>query len=186
MHAPRVPHMTAATRVLRYIKGYSCQGNFFSSSSSMHVTSYTNSDWASCPTTGYFIQLGTSPISWRTKKQTSVARSSAEAEYLSMAVTTWLKQLLTDLGIPHPESFTLHCDNQSALYIAHDPVFHERTKHIEIDYHIVCDKIRTGLFTAVHTSSTEQVADIFTKALGRKLFHHFACKLGITDLHAPT
>ncbi|KAF5452044.1 hypothetical protein F2P56_027083 [Juglans regia] len=78
MHAPRIPHMTAATRVLRYIKGSPGQGIFFSSSSTTQVIAYTDSDWASCPTTrrsttGYFIQLGTSPISWRTKKQTTVA-----------------------------------------------------------------------------------------------------------------
>ncbi|KAF5475976.1 hypothetical protein F2P56_007727 [Juglans regia] len=195
MHAPRVPHMTTATRVLRYLKGCPGQGIFFPSSNSTHVSAYTDSDWASCPitrhsTTGYFIQLGTSPISWRTKKQSTVSRSSAEAEYRAMAVTTceltWLKQLLTNLGVSHPKSFTLHCDNQSALYIAHNPVFHERTKHIEIDCHIIRDKIRSGLLKAVHTSSHEQIADIFTKALGQELFHHFSRKLGITDLHAPT
>ncbi|XP_058092112.1 uncharacterized mitochondrial protein AtMg00810-like [Magnolia sinica] len=93
IHTPRVPHMTAATRVLRYIKGCLGQGIFFPLSNSTHVTAYTNSDWASypttrCSTTGYFIQLGTSPISWRTKKQNIVAPSSAEAEYRAMAVTT--------------------------------------------------------------------------------------------------
>ncbi|KAF5481191.1 hypothetical protein F2P56_001861 [Juglans regia] len=100
MHAPRVPHMTAATRILRYIKGCPSLGIFFPSSNSTHISAYTDSDWASCPitrcsTTGYFIQLGTSPISWRTKKQNTVSRSSAEAEYRAMAVTTceltWLK-----------------------------------------------------------------------------------------------
>ncbi|KAF5449222.1 hypothetical protein F2P56_029693 [Juglans regia] len=120
MHASRVPHMTAATRVLRYIKGSPRYGIFFSSSSGVNITTYTDSDWASCPatrrsTTRYFIQLGTSPLSWCTKKKTTVTRSSAEVEYCAMAVTTyeliWLKQLLTNLGIPYPEPITLHCDN---------------------------------------------------------------------------
>ncbi|XP_041009486.1 uncharacterized mitochondrial protein AtMg00810-like [Juglans microcarpa x Juglans regia] len=141
MHALRVLHMTVATCVLCYIKGSPDQGIFFSSSSTLQVTAYTYSDWASCPTTrrsttGYFIQIGISLISWLTKKQTTVACSSAEAEYRAIVVTTckltWLKQLLTDLGISHPEPFTLHCDNQSALFIAHNPVFHECSKYIEM------------------------------------------------------
>ncbi|XP_035548677.1 uncharacterized mitochondrial protein AtMg00810-like [Juglans regia] len=177
MHAPRVPHMTAATHVLRYIKGTPGQSIFFSSSNDMHVSAYTDSDWASCPTTrrsttGFFITLGSSPISWRTKKQTTVARSSTEAEYRAMAVTTcelvWIQQLLHDLGISHKDPMTLYCDNQSALYIAQNPVFHERTKHIEIDCHIVRDKLRSGLFTTAHLPSSEQIADIFTKALDAK------------------
>ncbi|XP_041011388.1 uncharacterized mitochondrial protein AtMg00810-like [Juglans microcarpa x Juglans regia] len=121
MHAPQIPHMTAATRVLHYLKSAPGQGIFFPSSNDIHVRAYTDSDWASCPTTqrsttGFFITLGSSPISWRTKKQTTVACSSTEAEYRAMAVTTcelvWLQQLFHDLGIPHKISMTLYCDNQ--------------------------------------------------------------------------
>ena len=107
-----------------------------------------------------------------------------------MAVTTcelvWLQQLLHDLNISHKGPMTLYCDNQSALYIARNPVFHEHTKHIEIDCHIVRDKLRFGLLTTAHLPSSEQLTDIFTKALGSDLFHHLSRKLGITDLHAPT
>ncbi|XP_058068521.1 uncharacterized mitochondrial protein AtMg00810-like [Magnolia sinica] len=98
MHAPRVPHMTAATRVLCYIKSCPGQGIFFPSSNSTHVAAYTDSDWASCPTTrcsttGYFIQLGTSPISWRTKKQNTVV-----AILLKLNIEPWLSQPVNLLG----------------------------------------------------------------------------------------
>ncbi|XP_041004030.1 uncharacterized mitochondrial protein AtMg00810-like [Juglans microcarpa x Juglans regia] len=136
MHTPQIPHMTAATRVLHYIKGTPGQGIFFSSSNDLHVSAYTKSDWVSCATTrrsttGFFIPLGSSPIFWHTKKYTTIAHCSTEAEYRAMAVTTcelvWLQQLLHDLGISHTAPMTLYCDNQSALYIAHNHIFHERT-----------------------------------------------------------
>ncbi|KAL6344279.1 hypothetical protein AAG906_037847 [Vitis piasezkii] len=150
---------------------------------------------ASCPTTrrsttGFFITLGTNPLSWRTKKQTVVSRSSAKAKYCAMATTTcelvWLKTLLSNLMVLHPKYIILYCDNQVALHITLNPVFHEHTKHIEIDCHYVCEKFRSGLLMPIHISTQHQIVDIFTKALGKDLFHHFVCKLGITDLHAPT
>ncbi|XP_074265490.1 uncharacterized protein LOC141587925 [Silene latifolia] len=129
-------------------------------------------------------------VSWKTKKQHTVSLSSAEAEYRSIAAIIcelkWLKGLLTSLDVPISCSMQLFCDNQSAIHLAQNPVFHERTKHIEVDCHFVCDAISEGLVAPTHVSTTEQLADIFTKALGVQQFHYLLRKLGILDLHAPT
>lgn len=110
MHKPTAPHYQAALRVLRYLKGSPHQGVLFASNSTAALTAYCDSDWAGCPstrkfTTGFCVLLGNSPFSWKSKRQTIVARSSAEAEYRAMAMTTcevlWVNQLLKDLGVPH-------------------------------------------------------------------------------------
>ncbi|PKI37262.1 hypothetical protein CRG98_042353 [Punica granatum] len=140
--------------------------------------------------TGYFIMLGGCPISWKTKKQSTVARSSAEAEYRSMAPTTvellWLRSLLASIGVPTTSAMTLYCDNMAALHIAANPVFHERTKHIEIDCHFVREHVQTKSIITCHVPSKLQLADIFTKALGRDQFQFLLGKLDITSIHAPT
>ncbi|GKV14238.1 hypothetical protein SLEP1_g25140 [Rubroshorea leprosula] len=195
MQAPRQPHLDATMRVLRYLKSSPRQGIFLSSSSSLQLSAYCDSDWASCPTTrrsttGYLTLLGNSPISWKTKKQSTVSRSSAEAEYRAMASTIsellWLKGLLKILGVDTSQPMQLHCDNQAAIHIATNPVFHERTKHIELDCHFIRHWIQVGLIKTSHVRSNLQVADIFTKALGGDQFQFLPHKLGITNLHAPT
>lgn len=195
LHEPRQDHWDAALRVVRYLKIGPGQGILLRSDCNLTLSGWCDSDWASCPLTrrslsGWLVFLGHSPISWKTKKQVTVSRSSAEAEYRSMAALTcepkWLKGLLDSLGIRHPKAINLYCDSQSALHLAQNPVFHERTKHIEVDCHFLRDAILDGTISPSHVSTNEQLADIHTKALGTRQFDFLLSKLGICNLHAPT
>jgi hypothetical protein len=146
MTAPRPVHYVDVLRILRYVKGTLFHGLHFSSHSSLDLRVYSNADWAGDPidrrsTTGYCFLLGDSLISWSSKKQSVVARSSIEAEYRALADTTsellWLHWLLDDMSVSQTSGSPIFCDNRSAIQIVHNDVFHERTKHIEIDYHFV-------------------------------------------------
>ncbi|CAM8928890.1 unnamed protein product [Rhodiola kirilowii] len=196
MQQPTIDHLNAAHKVLRYIKGAPAQGIFFSGKSTISLSAYCDADWAACPLTrrslsGYCVLLGSSLISWKTKKQTLVARSSAESEYRAMAAVCaeliWLTGLFQDLGCSVPRPIALYCDNTAALHIARNPVFHERTKHIEIDCHFVRHQISTDFINPAYVASSEQPADLLTKPLSASLRHHLIGKLGISNfLHAPT
>lgn len=97
-----------------------------------------------------------------------------------------LKGLLQDLHVHHFSPMLLYCDNQAALFIANNPIFYERTKHIEIYYHFIRKKVTSGILRTSYVPSQYQLADIFTKALGKDRFEFLLRKLGITNLHAPT
>ncbi|KAL5698715.1 hypothetical protein ACHQM5_029711 [Ranunculus cassubicifolius] len=149
MHAPRRQHMDAVTRILRYLKGSPGRGIWMRNNGHHSISAYTDADWAGCPvdrksTSGYCIFVGGNLVTWKSKKQNVVARSSAEAEYRAMATTTseiiWLRVLLKNLGFGSSQPIILYCDNQAAMHIASNPVFHERTKHIEFFCHFVREK----------------------------------------------
>lgn len=187
MHKPTTTHMQAAKRVLRYLNGTASQGILLASNSAAEITAFCDSDWGSCPnsrrsTTGYCLLLGESPVSWKSKKQTVVARSTAEAEYRAMAMTcceiTWLTTLLKDMGLTKLPPSTLLCDNKAALSIAANPVLHERTKHIELDCHFVRDKINDGSVVTSFVPSHAQLADILTKSLPVRQHNKLLRQLG--------
>ena len=164
-------------------------------SNTLDLYAFLDADWTGChtsrrSTTGFCTFLGGNCISWSAKKQSTVARSSAEAEYRSMASTaaeiTWLSFLLRDLGIPLSRPPILHCDNLSALHMTINPVFHGRTKHIELDYHFVREKVAFGSLETRFVSSTSQLADIFTKPLPKASFLHLQTKLGLCPDPRPS
>ncbi|XP_019244537.1 PREDICTED: uncharacterized protein LOC109224411 [Nicotiana attenuata] len=189
LKCPRVPHMNAALHILRYLKGTLDFGVSLSTPSNFSLLAYCDSDWAACSesrrtVSGFCITLGSSLISWKSKKQTVVSLSSAEAEYRAMskvvAELVWLVHLLTDLGIPSVSPVPVYCDNLDALHIAENPVFHERTKHIEVDSHFIRTKLADGLISLHHICTTSQLADIFTKCLTGGQHHLLLGKLGVS------
>ncbi|KAE8708351.1 Detected protein of unknown function [Hibiscus syriacus] len=191
MQQPRKLHLDAALRVVRYIKSSPGQGVLLSAVSQCQLQAFCDSDWATFPmtkrsVTGFCVKLGDSLLSWKSKKQNTIARSSAEVEYRSMAMTVaeivWLTTLLNELGFNNTGPAKLMCDNKAALQIAANPVFHERTKHIEIDCHFVQEKIQEGIIKTEYVKTTDQQADILTKALGVQQHEYLSSKLGLINI----
>nr|GEY69627.1 ribonuclease H-like domain-containing protein [Tanacetum cinerariifolium] len=157
------------------------------------LIAYSDADWAGCPTTrrstsGYCVFLGNNLLSWSSKRQPTLSRSSAEAEYRGVANAVaeicWIRNLLREL---HTSSATIvYCDNVSAVYLSSNPVQHQRTKQIEIDIHFVRDLVATGQVRVLHVPSRFQYADIFTEGLPSALFDEFRDSLSVRCTPAPT
>jgi hypothetical protein len=175
-------------RVLRYVKGTTSFGIQLQASSTPAITAYTDADWAGCPdtrrsTSGFCVFVGDSLVSWSSKRQPTVSRSSAEAEYRgianAVAECTWIRHLLDELYVNVPKATIAYCDNVSSVYMSKNPVHHRRTKHIELDVHFVREKVAMGKLRVLHVPSSCQLADIFTKGLPRVLFTEFRDNLAV-------
>ena len=188
--------MDATMRVVRYIKQSPGLGIFMTSAVDNQLKAYCDADWASCPNnrksiTGYIVTYGESLISWKSKKQSTISRSSAEAEYRSLASTVaeivWLVGIFKELGIQVELPVPIHIDSKSAIQIAANPVFHERTKHIDIDCHFIREKIQLGLVQPMYLNTSEQPADLLTKGLTCAQHRYLLTKLGMKNVfHTPS
>ncbi|KAM1296793.1 hypothetical protein ACFX2I_023596 [Malus domestica] len=186
MHSPKNTHWMAVKRILRYLKATYNHGLLYKPGTAT-LTAYSDADYAGNPDTrhstgGFCVYLGSNLVSWSSKKQKTVSRSSAEAEYRQLAYTaaelSWLRSLYKDLHL-HLVPPTIWCDNISSIALASNPVFHSRTKHLEVDYHYVREKVvRKQLFVS-YVCSQDQLADIFTKGLSSSRFKFLVSKLPV-------
>nr|GEW67584.1 ribonuclease H-like domain-containing protein [Tanacetum cinerariifolium] len=170
MHDPREPHFAALKRILQYVRGTVDFGLQLYVSATTSLVGYIDADWSSCPSTrrstsGYYVFLRDNILSWSAKRQHTISRSSAEAEYRGVANV---------LHSPLSTATLVYCDNVSAVYMSANPVQHQRTKHIEIDIHFVRDMVTAGHVRVLHISSRFQYADIFTNELPQLCLKIFA------------
>ena len=191
MHDPRTGHMDAVYRILRYLKSSPRKGLWFKRNQHLDVEGYCDADWASNiddrrSTSGYCVFVGGNIVSWRSKKQEVVARSTAEAEYRAMALALsemiWMKNLMAELKLLRNNTMVLNCDNISAMNIANNLVQHDRTKHIEIDRFFIKEKLDSNTLKLKYVKSSEQLADCLTKGLDPSENVIMCNKMGMIDI----
>ncbi|PKA64299.1 Retrovirus-related Pol polyprotein from transposon TNT 1-94 [Apostasia shenzhenica] len=190
MHTPTEEHWAAVKCILRYLKSTILYGLTIHHHTPFTFHAFSDADWGGSPedrrsTGGFAIFLGKNLVSWTSKKQPTVSRSSTEVEYKAIANANaeliWLQSLLIELQIPTNGTPTLWCDNIGATYLTANPIFHARTKHIEIDFHFVRERVATNQLKVSYISTKDQVADIFTKPLSRQRFELLRTNLGIVS-----
>ncbi|MCO5613474.1 hypothetical protein L7F22_067751 [Adiantum nelumboides] len=175
MQLPKKPHLDVVRRTLRYVSATLDYALFYEASIELQLNGFTDANWVGSvcdrrSTNGFMFSLGSAAITWRSKKQPTVALSSAEAEYRGATVAVcevaWLELLLGDLGIQVQRPVVIYCDNLSSIQLARNPVFHANTKHIEVHYHFIKERVLDGSINLTFVRTDEQVSDIFLKALG--------------------
>ena len=195
MESPTDSHWKVGKRILRYIAGTTTYGLWYTSSEDSVLTGHTDSDFAGSlddrkSTSGYAFLFGKNLISWASKKQPIVSLSSTEAEYVAATTAAchavWLKRLLQDFGYVKKEPTTIFCDNNSAIDLSKNHVFHQKSKHIDIRFHFIRELVKDDDITLKFCGTKQQLADIFTKPLGRVPFEFQRQSLGIVSLEDVT
>ena len=189
MAQPSADHWSGIKRIFRYIKGTLNFGlRFAAGNSTLH--GYSDADWAGNKdtrrsTSGYVFRIGDSTISWSSKKQRTVARSSTEAEYVALSYAAqeaiWLKRLTQSIGMGSPEQqpLTIYEDNNSAIDLTKNAKYHNRTKHIDIAHHFVREQVEMNEISVTHCPSKHMIADIMTKGIPRVQFEKLRDGLGV-------
>ena len=188
---PTKSHWTAVKRIMRYLKGTTRYGLLYRESDFKECVGYSDADWAGDvndyrSTSGYIFQFGGAAVSWKSRKQTSVALSTAEAEYMALSGATqevsWMRQLLLDLKYGPITPTLIYEDNQSSICMAKNPLFHGRTKHIGIRYHFVREQVKKKNVEIIYCPSEEMIADMLTKGLSQVKFEKLHELVGIKEL----
>ena len=193
--APKLLHLQVAYKILKYLKKTPGQGLFLSTDSKLQLKCYCDADWAACVDIrrsifGFVIILDESLISSKCKKQQVVSRSSAESEYRAMANVpieiVWLITLLDTFGVQHKQPVALYYDSKAALFISANPVYHERTKHIEVDCHFIREKIEDGVIENFHVPTQHQLANLFKKPLAQRQFLYLFSKMNLINIYSSS
>jgi hypothetical protein len=185
---PKRVHLVVVKHVMRYLKGTSDSGLCYNGDQDFRLIGYTDSNWVGSVsdrkrTSGCCFSLRSTMTSWQSRKQSSIALNTVEAECIvacsASCEVIWLRKLLTGLSDLEMEATVILCDNQSCIKMTKNPVFHDKSKHIEIRHHYIRDMVQRRAIKLQYVGTDEQVADVLTKPLSRVKFEHFRDKLGI-------
>ncbi|CAA7405799.1 unnamed protein product [Spirodela intermedia] len=194
MHQPKECHLHVAYRVLQYLKSTPGKGVLFKRSGKVEVEMFTDADYAGSTidrrsTSSHLTFVGGNLVTWRSKKQNVVARSSAEAELRALAQgiceLLWVKNLFDELQIPLFSPMKICCDNKLAINLVHNPVQYDCTKHVEIDRHFIKEKLEANVICISYIPTNNQLADMLTKGISGTQLQKIIPKLEMDDIHSP-
>ncbi|GKF23994.1 hypothetical protein Tco_0076316, partial [Tanacetum coccineum] len=191
---PTENHLHAVKRIFKYLRETVNRGLWYPKDSFIALTAYADTDHAGCQdtrrsTSGCMHLLGDRLVSWSSKRQKSDAISSTKAEYIALsgccAQVLWMRSQLTDYGLGF-NKIPMYCDNKSAIALCCNNVQHSRSKHIDIRFHFIKVQVENGVVEFYFVNTEYQLADIFTKALGRERIEFLINKLGMRSFTPET